>query len=260
MATSLQIKNMALRLLGVARIAQTDLDNETNEHSRILNDIYELVRDEVLAVHPWNFAIKRAELTELGGTVTGWTEEGTANVWEAALTTEPSYVNFDGIEGEEQTSVAACNAERYWYWESDVLYVYSTSDPDDAYTSIDAVIPEFDFSYAFSLPDDCLRVIKMEDDDAEFVKEGDRLFTNSDEAKIQYIAQITDETEYPPAFVSAFATRLAMEMAFPLSNSADLVTAMTKLFFEKLRFAKAIDAQEGSGQRIDERSWEEARE
>ena len=63
--TQTSIYNRTLRLLGAARITSTADDNE---QTRVLNDIYEDIRDEVLRAHPWNFAIKRAELAVLAAT------------------------------------------------------------------------------------------------------------------------------------------------------------------------------------------------
>jgi hypothetical protein len=60
---------------------------------------------------------------------------GTANVWQATVTTEPKHVFFNGVHGQLKASAAACTSARDWYWASNVLYVYSTSDPDKAYTS-----------------------------------------------------------------------------------------------------------------------------
>lgn len=183
MATKIQICNQALRLLGVARItALTD----SNEQARVLTDVYDAIRDEVLSAHPWNFAIKRDALVEL------------------------------------------------------------------------ADAPEFDWEHAFQLPTDCLRVIKMEDD-TKFVREADQLLTDEATAKIQYIARITDTSLYTPAFVTTLAARLATEIAYPLTNSATASTEMYKLYLEKLRTAKGIDAQEGTPQKEESLSWEESR-
>ena len=60
MATSIQICNLALRSVGSSTITALTDDSE---QARILSDIYTLIRDEVMEAHPWNFAIKRAELT-----------------------------------------------------------------------------------------------------------------------------------------------------------------------------------------------------
>ena len=255
--TQVSICNMALRLIGATRITSI---TASSEEARVLNDIWTDTLDEVLAAHPWNFAIKRATLTELGGTVETWTASGTTNVWQAALTTEPARVEFDGTEGTEKTSVAACTSARDWYWASDVLYAYSTSDPDTAYTTISALIAEFEYDHAYDLPSDCLRLIRMEESDSDFVREGARIFADEDECKIQYIARITDETTYTPAFITAFAARLAAEIAYPLTNSATVVKAMYENYKDKLRIAKGMDAQEGLPQKQQDLSWEEARE
>jgi len=44
-------------------------------------------------------------------------------------------VLFDGTVGTKESSIANLNATNEWYWEVNILYVYSTTDPDTAYTS-----------------------------------------------------------------------------------------------------------------------------
>jgi hypothetical protein len=57
MATSkVQIANLGLMHVGGNSI--TSLTENTNE-ARAINQVYDLVRDAVLADHPWNFAVKR---------------------------------------------------------------------------------------------------------------------------------------------------------------------------------------------------------
>ena len=67
----------------------------------------------------------------------------TANVWQAALTTEPTQVFFDGTRGTAVGSIALCNGVGKWYWAANVLYIYYEEDPDGAVVieaSIRAVI------------------------------------------------------------------------------------------------------------------------
>ena len=66
----------------------------------------------------------------------------TENVWSTALTTDPGAVFFDGVYGIEAVTL---DSGRDWNWSANVLYVYSTSDPDTAYTDpgIEAAIREF---------------------------------------------------------------------------------------------------------------------
>lgn len=53
-ATSVNIVNLALHTLGIARI--TSLSDNV-EQARVMNDIYEHIRDEMMEIHPWNFSI-----------------------------------------------------------------------------------------------------------------------------------------------------------------------------------------------------------
>jgi hypothetical protein len=59
----------------------------------------------------------------------------TPNVWQAALTTEPSQVFFNGTRGTKVASIALCNGANKWFWAANVLYCYSTSDPDTAFVA-----------------------------------------------------------------------------------------------------------------------------
>ena len=64
------------------------------------------------------------------------------NVWKATLATEPSQVFFDGTRGTAVASAALCNGANKWFWEANVLYVYSTEDPDGAVV-IEATVRDF---------------------------------------------------------------------------------------------------------------------
>lgn len=63
--TQVGICNSALAKVGQAPISS--LTQETRA-AQILNSIWDLVQDELLASHPWNFALKRAALTPTSDT------------------------------------------------------------------------------------------------------------------------------------------------------------------------------------------------
>jgi hypothetical protein len=85
----------------------------------------------------------------------------------------------------------------------------------------------------------------MENELTEFVCENNKLYTDESSAKIKYIARITDPTLYSPAFITAFAARLAYEICFPLTNNANLTKVKYEEYLEKLESAKGLDAQSG---------------
>lgn len=58
--TITSVCNSALIKLGADRISSITQDTKS---AQLLNAIFDQVRDELLRIHPWNFAIKRAELS-----------------------------------------------------------------------------------------------------------------------------------------------------------------------------------------------------
>jgi len=68
--------------------------------------------------------------------VTTWGDASPpANSWSASVTTEPLQVYFDGVLGTHVAAEANLANAREWFWGSNVLCVYSTSDPDTAYVA-----------------------------------------------------------------------------------------------------------------------------
>lgn len=63
MASVVQICNLALLKFGDISISQ--IDTPTTEAERACKVLYPLLRDELVAAHPWNFAMKRADISAL---------------------------------------------------------------------------------------------------------------------------------------------------------------------------------------------------
>jgi len=106
--------------------------------------------------------------------------------------------------------------------------------------------PAWGYSYEYMLPGDCLRVVNL-DDDPEIVYrvEGTSLLTDeSSPINLNYIALVEDTTEWDAKFINAFAWRLAMEAAFPLTSSAKIVQFASQGYQMALSEAKAVDGQE----------------
>jgi hypothetical protein len=62
----------------------------------------------------------------------------TGNVWQATVTTEPLLLLLDEGFGTHKASVGALSSTGDWYWSGNTLSLYSATDPDAAYTAIEA--------------------------------------------------------------------------------------------------------------------------
>jgi parallel beta-helix repeat protein len=57
------------------------------------------------------------------------------NVYQATVTTQPLQVFFNGTLGTPVASIRAITSPNAWFWSSNVLYAYSTSNPSTAFTN-----------------------------------------------------------------------------------------------------------------------------
>jgi|TARA_R110000803_G_scaffold9121_6_gene29085 hypothetical protein len=109
----------------------------------------------------------------------------------------------------------------------------------------DTVAPAFEWSYAYTLPSDCLRVLQEQYLDCVFKVEGRKVVTNDSSFRLIYIGRITDPNEYDKLLEDALAQRMAAEMAYPLVASSALSTNMFQMYEMKLKEARFVDATEG---------------
>lgn len=125
--------------------------------------------------------------------------------------------------------------------------------------------PEFGWTYMYQLPTDCIRVLKTDQDvgnEKNWEKKGDKLYTDHGTLKIEYIYNNEDTTLFSQGLVLAISSRLEAELAYPITGSTTLAKAKFEIYKEiKLPEAKALDAQVGRAQRVDDGydSWEQSR-
>jgi len=110
--------------------------------------------------------------------------------------------------------------------------------------------PNFQWSYQYTLPADCLRVLRTENSNLSgeetYRIEGRNLLTNQATIKIQYVAKITDTTQYDTLLIETISARLAAELCYPITQSSTLMDRMFSLYDAKLKEARFADATEGS--------------
>lgn len=117
----------------------------------------------------------------------------------------------------------------------------------------------FNWSFAYSVPSDCLKVISIlppdggsEDDSQEYeIESGDSsniILTNQEDAVIKYIQLVTDIRFYSSLAVDALSWLLASYLAGPLIKSDAGAAAATKCY-QAYRIALGKAAVEDSNQR-----------
>jgi hypothetical protein len=155
-ASETDIANEALGRLGISPIMAL---SDTSKQAQFANRFYNQTRDEVLASHAWNFAIRRATLAQL-------------------------------------------------------------SNP-----------PDFEWLYAYQLPVDHIRLLRLNNYEIDkiyesYAVEANMLLTDADTAEIKYVARLTDVTLFPPLFVEALSIKLASKLSAPLTGRFDQPTAL----------------------------------
>jgi len=185
MPSVVEVCNKALDKLGHGAI--TSLNDGTKAANLCLRS-WEMVRDEMLRAHPWNFAVKRLALA-----------------------------------------------------------------PSDE-------TPAWGFSYAFPIPSDYLRMIEILDS-AQFNHqiESNNILCDETVLYVRYIYKVTDPNQYDSMFVDVVATRLAIELCEPLTQSNTKKNELIKDLDAALTNAKRVDGQENPPVSFAEDDWITAR-
>lgn len=111
--------------------------------------------------------------------------------------------------------------------------------------------PSFGFTSEFQLPVDpkSLKVLQVNESApgaTEFVIESDKLLTNLDAIKIKYVGFLTDTEEWDTMLTRAFISRLASELAYPITGSDTKTLSEFERYQLFLKQGLALDGQQGS--------------
>ncbi len=130
----------------------------------------------------------------------------------------------------------------------------------------DAVAPVVEYAHSYTLPADCLRVLKLHtgaldsiEADIKYNIEGRKLLTDEATVYILYVALITDPNEYDTYLQEALAAQLAADIAYAITNNATLQKNYQEQADERLREARFIDATENSVTTLESNEFTDAR-
>ena len=125
-----------------------------------------------------------------------------------------------------------------------------------------ATPPLADFSNAYRLPEDCLRVLSAGSANRgrglSYRIQQRTLCTDADNVVLTYIFR-AHERDFPPFFNLALIARLSAEFCIPLTDSTSRWTSLYKVAEEELRRAKLTDAQEDTPPRFEDFTLTEGR-
>lgn len=249
-----EIVNLALVRLGSKRISSL---SDTTRNALEANAIWTTVRDNLLKIHPWKFATRRAQLAayvENVLTISGITQAD-PGVLTYSAGTDPE--NGDVFLLEDIVGMTDLNDEYCMvHGVTAAANTFNLYDEDgepidtsgyDAYvsggTATESIPLTEDFEYLFSLPTDFLAVVHLNDDfDEEYEVDEHGLMCNSDSVMLTYVRQVTDVTVYTPEFIDALAWQLASDLAIAITGDMMKLKAAATMAAIALETAKRRDA------------------
>jgi hypothetical protein len=126
--------------------------------------------------------------------------------------------------------------------------------------------PVVEYSYAYSLPSDCLRVLKIHNgttdsivSEIDYKIEGRNIVTNEGTVYLIYIAKITDPNLYDTYLQESISHQLAADLCYAITNNASLANNYMVRADERLREARFVDATENSLGTIESNEFTDAR-
>ena len=111
--------------------------------------------------------------------------------------------------------------------------------------ALDASAPTWGFKYSYTLPADCLRLLRILDYDTNYKVEGRKVLSNSETMKILYVSRVTDPNEYDELLRETISASLGADIAFGVTSNNQTAKNMYELFKDKLRDSRFVDSTEG---------------
>jgi hypothetical protein len=122
--------------------------------------------------------------------------------------------------------------------------------------SADPVWTDDDMTIVYQKPTDCLKINYVNIRSAIFKIEEDKILSNTTGLKIKYTQNITDPNKFFSKFISALVTRLAAELAYPITTKRTLAESLFRLYYDtQLPLAKSMDSQQGTPQGAIQDEW-----
>ena len=111
--------------------------------------------------------------------------------------------------------------------------------------ALDTSAPTWGFKYSYTLPGDCLRLLRILEYDSNHKVEGRSILSNSETMKILYISRVTDPNQYDELLRETLSSALGADIAYAITSNNTTSQNMIASYQEKLRDARFVDSTEG---------------
>lgn len=105
--------------------------------------------------------------------------------------------------------------------------------------------PVYEFSFAYNLPGDFLRLAEA-DTGYNYKVEGRQILADENPLLIKYIWRNTDVPSYDALLIEALTAAMKAALAYPVTKSTTKESETLALYMERLKLARAVDGQEGT--------------
>lgn len=120
----------------------------------------------------------------------------------------------------------------------------------------DATAPLFDYDYAFTLPSDCLRLLRPNTARLDWQIEGRKILTNDgDTLYIRYIYDCQDAAQFDASFYNVVSAAMAVDICEKLTQSNTKKASLAQDYKEAVAKAKKIDAFESGPEDAPDDEW-----
>jgi len=291
MATELQIVNSALVKIGAPLTTQASYDAGKTKEDRVAKERLDHLRKDILRSHPWNCAIKRTSGSPLFNTITAGgttlTHYTTGSVWKWVA--DPSNPNVTYVDRQTGGGVtywsyvlsSVTKANNFGWnangWDVDVMQSppltgwgfggtpAAFTDPSISYSSLDKAGQnergdiEFGFTYRIKLPSDCIRLLPIYDsEDGDYRVENGYIYTDDVSPELLYVSDLA-VTSFDALMTEALSWRLASEIAYTVTQSAQVIEIASRGYQMSMRQAKTADAQEDGRYYVEAELFDDSR-
>lgn len=275
--TANHVANLAMRRIGEPEISDI-ISSPSSPTEEILSDIYEIERDlllggpqiEDVGPHNWTFAKRHIQLDLGSGYETNEGEEQTITDITAAappvvtLSATPAFDTNFNVLITDVVGMTQINGRIVRATEVDdgnkTFECYGLDSSDwTAYSSGGKVIRHevldaYSGGWVYKVPADCIRPIRLEQRGARWEIIGlaqrggtsygyEMLLTDHEDAKMVYVAAVTDVATMSFEFIKTWAAKLAYEVSIALAKKGAELETLYKLFLNDYRAAISVDIQ-----------------